>query len=208
MDGCSMGIDSYFAATLTGKILKQVAKELAYKEFADQTPVAPAVLMKLILQQLFEKLKSIRNQLDLKRNELLNTLILAVIDTANKSGEFICIGDGVIHIDGTLYDYDQQNKPDYIGYHLTEDFENWYANQQQRLSVSVINDFSLVTDGIYTFSKFDHKAYDPPGNIAEYLLVDGDANSVENMLHQKMIEIKNNWGLAPTDDLAIVRCIL
>lgn len=32
MDGCTMGTDSYFAATLTGKILRKIVKKTGYEE--------------------------------------------------------------------------------------------------------------------------------------------------------------------------------
>jgi tartrate dehydratase beta subunit/fumarate hydratase class I family protein len=39
MDGCTMGTDSYLAATLTGKLLRKIAKEIDYKEFILDVPV-------------------------------------------------------------------------------------------------------------------------------------------------------------------------
>ncbi|TWF40478.1 protein phosphatase 2C-like protein [Chitinophaga polysaccharea] len=205
MDGCSMGKDSYLVATLTGKILRKVAKEIAFREFAEKRTTILPDLLKTILRQLFHELKQLKNTLQLERNELLTTLVIAVIDAKEKAGEFMCIGDGVIDINGNLYEFDQDNKPDYLGYHLQEDFEHWFSVQQQRLSEKGIINFSLCTDGIFTFSRFDNNIYEPSGNIIAWLLTDDTYNENEHMLSQKVTEVKMNWGLVPTDDLAIVR---
>lgn len=37
MDGCTMGTDSYFAATLVGKVLRKIAAEKNYGSFYDKT---------------------------------------------------------------------------------------------------------------------------------------------------------------------------
>lgn len=205
MDGCSMGTDSYFSSTLTGKILRKIAKELQFKEFVEKNQMTPLELLHIILKRLFDDLKNFKNFLQLERDETLNTLLLAIIDTTERAGEFICIGDGVIYIDGELFDFEQDNKPDYLGYHLSENFESWFTNQKQRISRSEIRDFSLSTDGIFTFSRFDGGIYESPDNIIDFLLKDTTGNGGVNMLNQKMIEIAANWGLKPTDDSAIVR---
>lgn len=44
----------------------------------------------------------------------------------------LVIGDGLVGIDGELHEFDQDTKPDYVGYHLKEDFEDWYSRQQQK----------------------------------------------------------------------------
>ncbi|MBL0742432.1 hypothetical protein [Chryseolinea lacunae] len=95
--------------------------------------------------------------------------------------------------------------PDYLGYHLQEDFEAWFNAQGQKLSLGEINSFSLATDGIFTFQKIDNKVYEAPHNLIDFLLVDGDGASNLNMLDRKMRQIESTLGLKPTDDLAIIR---
>lgn len=205
MDGCSMGTDSYFAATLTGKILRKIAKEHQFREFIERTQQPPAALLKTVLRQLFEELRHVRNLLQLERDELLHTLVISIADLSTGAAEFMCIGDGLICIDGQLFEFEQDDRPDYLGYHLQEDFESWFESQQQRISRHQLRDFSLCSDGIFTFKRFDTGSYNEPGDVIELLLRDtGDIDSA-NMLHRKMIGIKTNWGLLPTDDLAIIR---
>lgn len=209
MDGCSMGTDSYLVATLTGKILRKIAREIAFREFAEKRTALLPDLLKAILRQLFHELKQLKSALQLERDELLTTLVIAVIDAKEKAGEFMCIGDGVIDINGSLFEFDQDNKPDYLGYHLHEDFEHWFNMQQQRLSEKGIINFSLSTDGIFTFSRFDNNVYEASDNVIAWLLTDDTYNGSEHMLSRKVAEVKMNWGLVPTDDLAIVRgCLL
>jgi hypothetical protein len=207
MDGCTMGTDSYFAATLTGKLLRKVCKEYSYKEFLSKDSAGLQLTLEQITKQLFEELRSAKNILQLERDEVLNTLLMGVIDTENRSGEFLCIGDGLICIDGGLFEFEQDNKPDYLSYHLNEEFNNWYNKQQQRIAAQHIQDFSLATDGIFTFNRFDNKTYTSPGNVVEYLLFDATESNNSNMLNSKLLDIQNNWGLKPGDDLAIVRTI-
>jgi hypothetical protein len=205
MDGCSMGTDSHFASTLTGKILRKIAKEIRFKEFVEKNSAPPSALLKTILRQLFDHLRNLKNHLQLERDETLTTLLFAVVDVTAKTGEFMCIGDGVVYLNDQLFDFEQNNKPDYLGYHLSEDFEYWFSKQKQRISQHGIRSFSLSTDGIFTFSKFNVGIYDEPGDVIEYLLRDTTGSNSVDMLNQKMIAIKTNWGLKPTDDLAVIR---
>lgn len=165
----------------------------------------PRLLLKVILKQLFEELKYQKNYLQLERDEVLNTLLIVVNNIKARTAEFICIGDGLVQINDQFYEFEQDNKPDYLGYHLHRDFEEWFESQQQKLSAKDIKRFSLSTDGIFTFSRFDNVSYTETGNIINLLLSDATGGENPNMLNQKMMEIKNNWGLKPTDDLAIIR---
>jgi protein phosphatase 2C-like protein len=208
MDGCTMGTDSYFAETLTGKILRKIAKEYEFKEFVKKVQNSPELLIKMVLKQLFEHFRNFKNQLQLEREETLTTLLIAIVDIAEKSGEFMCIGDGLICIGDQLFEFEQDNRPDYLGYHLNDDFESWFTSQHQKISKTGIESFSLSTDGIFTFKEFDTGTYDKPDNIIDFLLLDEEGSDNSNMLNSKMIEIKATWGLKPTDDLAIIKVIM
>ena len=208
MDGCSMGTDSYFAATLTGKLLRKIANEYSYKEFISKQSNDLQQTLAGIVRQLFLELRELKNSIQLKREEILNTLLIAVIDSSNATGEFFCVGDGLICLNGDFFEFEQDNKPDYLGYHLQEDFDAWYSNQQQRISAQQIRDFSLATDGIFTFSRYDNQTYQQAGNVAELLLIDKTGYQSINMLDRKRIEIEKEWGLKPMDDLAIIRVVL
>ena len=133
-----------------------------------------------------------------------------MVDNEYCAAELFTVGDGLICHDGHLVEYEQENKPDYLGYHLTEDFETWFANQHQKLSLSNINDLSLSTDGIFTFKHFDGKEYSEISDreIVEFLLISEKWENQANMLSRKLIELENEFGLKPSDDLTIVRIIM
>ncbi|MBO9199565.1 MULTISPECIES: protein phosphatase 2C domain-containing protein [Niastella] len=207
MDGCSMGTDSYFAATLTGKLLRKFANEYSYKEFISKKSDNLQQTLEGIIRQLFWELHVLKNSLQLNWDEVLNTLLIAVVDVSNATGEFLCIGDGLICINGEFFEFEQNNKPDYLGYHLQEDFDSWLSNQKQRISAQSIRDFSLVTDGIFTFSRHNNQLYQQSGNVADLLLIDKAGCESANMLDRKRIDIEKEWGLKPMDDLAIIRGI-
>lgn len=211
MDGCSSAIDSHFAANLIAKCLRKIAKEEDYKEFATNIEKPILYLLKDVLSKLFKELNEFKQYLDLSREELLSTVVLGIIHTKNREAEIIVIGDGVICSNSNFYEFDHDNKPDYLGYHLDKDFDNWFELQNQKLSLKNINDLSISTDGIFTFMPFDNKKeyeFIDEKQILELLLIDQTNMENENMLHQKVFFIEKTNGLKPTDDLTIIRMIL
>ncbi len=209
MDGCSAAIDSHFSSTLTAKLLKRIAKEEDYKEFVEHKEKDEKQLLEDTLKQLFKDLAEMKSKIGLDREELLNTLILGIINTKDKRAEIIVIGDGVIACNGQLFEYDQDNKPDYLGYHLNKDFEDWFSQQEQKISLNNIEDLSISTDGIFTFKKFNNNVYEPINEekIIEKLLFDKTNKDNLNMLKNKVFELEQQYGLKPTDDLTIIRVI-
>lgn len=207
MDGCTMGEDSHFASALAGKLLRKIVKERSFQAFHNSLP-APLPLdneLKEVLRQFFSELKSIKNQLFLETKELLTTLLLLLIDEKTDSGIVLVIGDGLVSVNGKVTVFDQDNKPDYIGYHLNEDFEMWFEKQTQKILIESIQDISISTDGIETFetvgNPVDKENIDP----IHYLLNDKIGNDRSEMLNVKMKTMEREFGLKPTDDLAIIR---
>ncbi|WP_338792525.1 protein phosphatase 2C domain-containing protein [Bernardetia sp. MNP-M8] len=207
MDGCTMGTESVFASILYGKILRKIAKNTFYQEFISKQNQETDLQSKLktILQELIEDTKEIKNKLGLETNELLSTLILGIIDTKNYNAELITIGDGLICVDAKLTEYEQNNTPDYLGYHLTENFEEFYKKQQQKLSISNFEDLSISTDGIFTFKNLKNQNQQKSeSEIIDYLLVDYQESEFDNFLDRKIRNLKKINHLV-TDDLAIIR---
>ncbi len=151
LDGCTMGTESVFASILYGKILKNIAKQKFYEEFYSKEQNHLKEKLKTIVKELIENTNLVKNQLGLDVNELLSTLIIGLVDEESSQAEFITIGDGLIFIDGELIEYEQENIPDYIGYHLSDNFEEWYLFQKQKLSIKGFINLSICTDGIFTF---------------------------------------------------------
>ncbi len=208
LDGCTMGTESVFASILYSKILRNLCKLKFYEEFVSSNPTTIKSKLKEVIKQLIIETKLIKNQLGLETNELLSTLIIGIIDTASSKAEFIAIGDGLICVDGELIEYEQNDKPDYLGYHMSEDFENWYESQKQKLSVSKFNDLSICTDGIFTFKNFKDKSKQKSeSEIINHLLIDNQSSEFDNFLDRKIKILKDNFDHVVTDDLAIIRVI-
>lgn len=209
MDGCSSGTDSHFASTLIGKLLRKIAKQEAYREFAQKDKEPITKQLEKISLQLFEELSNLNRQLDLRSDEILSTLILALIDMEKKNAEILIVGDGLIHINGENIEYENDNKPDYIGYHLNMDKHIWFQTRTQRLSIPKIEDLTISTDGIHTFKNFDGKSYEDISQEAIMKKFFRDKNDLDNSnkLKKTLIEIKNDNGLMPSDDLTMIRVI-
>jgi len=159
--------------------------------------------------QLFEELSNLNRQLDLKSDEILSTLILGVVDLQNNSAEIVIIGDGLIHVNGKNIEYENDNKPDYIGYHLNMDKNLWFQTRTQKLSVDKINDLTISTDGIHTFKNFDGKSYEETNQeeiMSKFFESKKELDNT-NKLKKTLIEIKNENGLMPSDDLTMIRVI-
>ena len=153
---------------------------------------------------------TIKSVLQLERNELLTTLLIGIVDVETLQGQVICIGDGVICINGQLIEFDQDNQPDYLAYHLTEDFESWYATLNQKIIFQALKDISLSTDGILSFvdSETFEERHAMSDHLIHYLLVDQTELDNENALVKKLNQIKTEWDMVNTDDLGIIRVTL
>lgn len=210
LDGCTMGKESVFASILYGKILRNIAKKEFYKNFVVKEKVAVTLQEKLktTVSQLFSEVKIVQQQLDLTKHELLSTLIIGVIDITAKTAVILIVGDGLVVCNKQLYDFEQEDKPDYLGYHLNENFETWYKNQKQVLSFSECKDLSIATDGIFTFKNLQSSSNQKTENdIINHLLINTDGCEFENILDRKLKKLKEQENHVPTDDLAIVRII-
>lgn len=209
MDGCSMGTDSYFASTLIGKCLRKIAKDIDYIEFVTNNQKSLKVKLEELTEKLFEYLISFNNQLDLKLDELLSTLILGVLDQKNKTGELLIVGDGLVCFNGEITEFQQDNKPDYIGYHLQDDFKVWYKENTQKITLDHIHDLSISTDGIYTFKAFNTAIYPSlsEDRIFDMFFKNKIGVDSEYMLKKVLKQIEKKYGVKPSDDITMIRCI-
>ncbi|MFT3704143.1 MAG: protein phosphatase 2C domain-containing protein [Agriterribacter sp.] len=208
MDGCTTAIDSHLISTLVGKLLRKIVKEKGYKDLYNPEAIDNLdSYLKSILKDLFKELNIIKGQLMLERNELLTTLILLLVDKSKNEGIILAIGDGLVSINGEITEFEQDNKPDYLGFHLAEDFENWYSIQTQKIIFHNIHDIGIATDGIYMFKPFKKTETTDYINPIEFLLSDKTNSENEDMLNLKLKKLEHNFGLKPTDDIAIIRLI-
>jgi hypothetical protein len=201
MDGCSSGMDSHFCSTLASKLLRKIAHELYQLDFKESLQLPLPKLLEKILSQFMQELRSLQRQLQLSQYELLFTLILALVDTRKREAEVIVIGDGYVSCNGSGYEFDQHNRPDYLGYHLNERFTEWFPNQMQRLSFTNVQNLSISSDGILSFRPA--RESDSP-EITDQEIINLLLNS-PGKIKAKVHHIQSQHGLAPADDLGIVR---
>ncbi len=202
MDGCTMGKESSFASMLVGKILRKIIKERSFLNLSEKALIEE---QKEILKSLFEHLKESKNLLLLDKEEILTTLILMIVDVKKLEGEVIVIGDGCVSINGKITEFEQDNKPDYLGYHLGENYEEWFSKNTQRLDFYDFRDVSISTDGIWSFSnKISNQYKFEPIN---YLLIDNSNGENKKMLANKLRRLTDELNNKPLDDLAIIRLI-
>lgn len=209
MDGCTTALESHFASTLVGKILKKICIEKGYKEFVEQEQKSLNIEenLKLILRDLLNELKIVKNQLMIDSKELLTTLIILLFDKNSEEGIIIAIGDGFVNINGKITEFEQDNKPDYLGFHLSEDFETFYNSQKQKIKFNNVTDLSISTDGIFTFEKLVPKNLKEEINVIDFLTIEKTNYEKDEMLNLKLKTLENEFGLKPTDDFSMIRVI-
>jgi hypothetical protein len=206
LDGCSSATDSHFASALLGKILKKTAQILPYQAFyqAQVESLAPAELGKWILKNVFMELQIARNQLLMDKLEMLATMVLLVYHKPQQQAWVIALGDGLVKLNQEMLEIDQNNRPDYLAYHLGEDFEEWFEKQENSYQIQAPKDLSISSDGILTFQTL--KTELPEGfNPVDYLLKDDFLAQHPNMLTRKFIILQKQYGFAPADDVSIIR---
>ncbi len=209
LDGCTMGTESVFASHLYGKLLRTIAKKKFYEEFVTNRSEDLQSKLKQVLQELMSETTTVKRLLDLTTNELLSTLIIGIINKQTQSAEFITIGDGLIYVDGEAYEYEQNDKPDYLAYHLNKNFEEWFTVQTQKLSIPNFTDLSISTDGIFTFKCFNKNlSQKSESEIIDYLLKKELDMELSNALDRKINYLKQDYNHYVTDDLAIIRMIM
>lgn len=204
MDGCSSGTDCFFSATMAAKLLRKIANEIYHLDFREPVQMPLAVLLEKVLSQFWTELRSLVNQLQLSRNEMLFTLVVALVDIRKRNAEVVVVGDGYVGCNGTGQEFDQNNRPDYLGYHLAESFQEWWPQQKQRLQFTEVRDLSISTDGIFSFRQAEKGDFPA---ITEAEIVDKILHS-PGKIKAKVAEIRSVHGLAPADDLGILRMVL
>ncbi|WP_445721635.1 protein phosphatase 2C domain-containing protein [Flavobacterium sp.] len=209
MDGCTTAMESHFSSTLISKIIKKICLEKGYKDFVAYSHKKSSLEteLKSIMSDLMQELKTIKNQLLLDTKELLTTLLLLLVDQTTNEGILLAIGDGFVNINGTITDLEQDNKPDYLGFHCNDDFESFYTSQKHIIRINTISDITIATDGIFTFESFSKNKTDEDLNCIDYLTKNKAQEESNEMLTFKLKFIENQLGKKPTDDFAMIRII-
>jgi len=210
MDGCSSGVESHFASTMYGKSLhkscrmlpnmKQILPELDVEQM-DKEAVG-----NFILGQLFEDVKKVKKSLFLDIEELLSTILFLVYDLKNSSAWLNVSGDGLAVCNGVFQEFDQNNMPDYLAYHLDIKFDAWFNNHTKSYNFQDINDISISTDGLTKLKKNAHRL-SREVDIIDRFLIQKPLDSDENALAKTFMNLTQEEHYLPYDDIGIIRLI-
>lgn len=202
-DGCSSGIDSFFASKLYANIYKKTASEL-------DKVVTGINGFQILVRLYFSNLARAIHEIGLATEETLSTAVLFMYETETAQLQVRFFGDGVAYANNNIlevFNNDEDNQPNYIGYTLNEtgkanDFDNcWEAAKSFN---TITRDFSIATDGIFSFRKTKENAPDFP--IEKYLVQDDFLKSNPASLKRKLNLIRNK-GYEHYDDVTLIRVI-
>lgn len=210
MDGCSSATDSQFTSSLYAKSLHKSSrmlpqmKEIIEEFDLDQMEVES--IAGFYLKQLFEDLKRTKKLFFLRREELLSTIVLMVMDKKKRRACIKMSGDGIFAVNDQLTEIDQNNMPNFLGYHLNSSFEEIQDTEIQTWSFERVKDISISTDGIDKLKSGD-KNKEKDEKPRNHLLL-GDSDKSDRASLQNQYEDLRKKGFIPYDDIAIIRMLL
>lgn len=211
MDGCSTAIDSHFVSALYSKSLHKSCRMLPQmKEILDNFDIDEMALESIgdfIMNQLFEDLKKTKKLYFLKTEELLSTIVLSIYHKKNKSIAIQMSGDGLFAINEKVVEIDQNNMPNFMGYHLDASANKVLDNEIQRWNFDEVHDFAIATDGLCKFKK---SQTDPStlDEVGEAFLIEKPTSTQKTALFlEKKFNAYLEAGFLPHDDIALIRVV-
>ena len=205
-DGCSMGNQSHFAAELIQKILKGIAGEEHSREFSEGRRLSPNQIIDRVTEQLFTRLQRVYQLTGSDKYDYLSTVVLACVDVRTQAYSYLVVGDGVVAIDDDITIIDQNNQPDYIGYHLTKKATDWLQTLARRKDGKLERSLAIATDGVLTLSdNYDHPLNDTDLEKAITRLLCDFNGRTEKELQNKLDHLYQKRRVSTTDDVAIAR---
>lgn len=210
MDGCSSAKDSQFTSALYAKSLHKSARMLPQmKEIVEDFDLETMALdgiADFFINQLFEDLKRTKKLFFLETKELLSTIVLLVIDKSKRTACIKMSGDGIFAINGKITEIDQNNMPNFLGYHLNSRYDDIKAAEIQSWNFESVRDVSISTDGIQKFRSKNKKKkneIDPE----EKLLIERP-NGTDTAFFENQYQYFIDNGFIPLDDIGVIRLIL
>ena len=206
MDGCSSAKDSHFTSSLFAKSLHKSARMLPQMkeiiEDFDLKTMALEAIADFFMKQLFEDLKRAKKLFFLGREELLSTIVLLVIDKKKRTACIKMSGDGIFAVNDEITEIDQNNIPNFLGYHLSSDYEDVRDVEIQTWNFEAVTDISISTDGIDKL-RSGSKNKNPR---KQFLL--GKSEIFEESFLQNQYEVLRKKGFVPYDDIGIIRLVI
>lgn len=206
MDGCSSGRESHFVSSLYVKSLQKTCLTLPQLEDPGDgglqlSDFEGSALGRIILEHLFEDVKAMAKLLSLDKAELLSTVILLVHNSEKEECYINFSGDGFYAVNNELIEIDQQNMPDFMGYHLKEEFDSWFDNHTLPKQFSKVKSVCISTDGISKFLDKKKGRNEDPETIFQSLTQHPPNKTLEDNFRTLLQDTQ----LVPYDDVALIR---
>ena len=202
MDGCSSAKESYFASALLAKLIKkaiQHVQNLSNGTSLDLCAYSSAELGDVILGQVYSELTTVSKQLHLDTEEILTTLLMAVYQKDKDQLWISVSGDGIFGVNDEVTVIDQQNVPDFMGYHIGHlTYEQWRKGHTQTFEFSNVDRFFLSTDGLEKI-RCHHNAELTNESIRSALI-----SPTHLSLEEQYLEFMSAYSCLALDDIAMV----
>ena len=202
-DGCTSGKHSHFASALQCKIMRKVILNTFIDEKEELSLLALRLLKKLI-----SELRQFKIDYFLQVTDLLATFNFLIYNKITNQVYITTLGDGAVLIDNTLYEIDQDNRPDYLGYHL-DDSEEVLALYLTENTFSIVNpkQVAIASDGVFSFQHTRQTDSISENTFGEFLLTDTSFKEYDNMIQRKINIIQSKYKAFAYDDIAVIRLI-
>lgn len=209
MDGCSSAKESHFSSNLYSKSLHKSCRMLPQMkeiiEGFDLEKIELDAIGDFILKQLFNDLKKTQKILFLAIEELLSTIVLLVYNNKKKTAFIAVSGDGLFYINKELTEIDQQNVPNFLGYHLKENFDSVARTEIQSWSFENVSDVSISTDGIDKFRNNKKDSNELSVIHASFFMELPQVNKDNGF--EKQYDDFISKGFIPHDDISLIRIL-
>ncbi len=207
MDGCSTALDSHFASALVAKLFEKSAKAFNNKNNIFPThldDMSPKEMGISFLESFFQDIKQTQKQLALDDIEILTTYIIFAYNHQTKEAWVNISGDGFIMINDEIIEIDQNNAPDFFGYHIDESFDSWFENHTTSYEFGKIETLAISTDGPAKLLDINRKTIEDI-NPLEYMLQHSDFAGEKKELRKKYEFLRTKHQLYPFDDISILK---
>lgn len=141
-DGCSTGINSHFASQAFCYAFQVAGRSGPFTE--DYAVVAVK-----------KRIRELVAHLGISSAHVLATCMLFHYNKLDKVLRIRVFGDGYYYVNGKEYEIDQNNTPDYLGYHLHDTYGEFgvYLNKCPEIYYENVDNFIICSDGIKSIQR-------------------------------------------------------
>lgn len=185
-DGCSTGIKSHWAS-----------QTMAYAfQGSGYFPVS-----RHALTNVYFFLNMIKASLSLTEFNFLSTCILFMYDKKSKQLCVRVFGDGCYFVNDVEYYIEQNNKPDYMGYHVFDSYHKFleFVDKYPVKVYENVDNFKICSDGVKSITRSQFEQSEAPDPMALLYAPPTSANYLQRMWN---ILKRNKYTI--TDDLTII----